>query len=45
MAGSPERVLFVGFKNDALKPLTGKTLAEVAGAARHLAGRHDRSTS
>ncbi len=30
MAGSPEQVLLVGFKNDALKPLTGKTLAEVA---------------
>lgn len=29
-AGSPEKVLLVGFKNDALKPLTGKTLAEVA---------------
>jgi N-acyl-D-amino-acid deacylase len=29
-AGSPERVLLVSFKNDALKPLTGKTLAEVA---------------
>jgi N-acyl-D-amino-acid deacylase len=29
-AGSPERVLLVGFKNDALKPLTGKTLAEIA---------------
>ena len=29
-AGSPERVLLVGFKQDALKPLTGKTLAEVA---------------
>jgi len=28
--GSPDRVLLVGFKNDALKPLTGKTLAEVA---------------
>jgi N-acyl-D-amino-acid deacylase len=28
-AGSPERVLFVGFKNPALKHLTGKTLAEV----------------
>ena len=25
-----DRVLLVGFKNDALKPLTGKTLAEVA---------------
>jgi N-acyl-D-amino-acid deacylase len=30
MAGSPERVLLVGFKNDSLKPYTGKTLAEVA---------------
>jgi N-acyl-D-amino-acid deacylase len=29
-AGSPDRVLLVGFKNDRLKPLTGKTLAEVA---------------
>ena len=29
-AGSPERVLLVEFKSDALKPLTGKTLAEVA---------------
>ena len=29
-AGSPERMLLVEFKNDALKPLTGKTLAEVA---------------
>jgi N-acyl-D-amino-acid deacylase len=28
-AGSPERVKFVGFRNPALKPLTGKTLAEV----------------
>ncbi len=28
-AGSPDRVLFVGFRNPALKPLTGKTLAEV----------------
>ncbi len=30
LAGSPERVLLVGFRNDKLKPLTGKTLAEVA---------------
>ncbi len=30
MAGSPERVILVGFKNPQLKPLTGKTLAEVA---------------
>lgn len=29
-AGSPDRVLLVGFKNPDLKPLTGKTLAEVA---------------
>lgn len=29
-AGSPERVLLIGFRNDALKPLTGKSLAEVA---------------
>lgn len=29
-AGSPDRILLVGFKNDDLKPLTGKTLAEVA---------------
>lgn len=29
-AGSPDRALLIGFKSDALKPLTGKTLAEVA---------------
>jgi N-acyl-D-amino-acid deacylase len=29
-AGTPDRVLLVGFKNEKLKPLTGKTLAEVA---------------
>jgi N-acyl-D-amino-acid deacylase len=29
-AGSPDKVLFIGFKNPKLKPLTGKTLAEVA---------------
>lgn len=29
-AGSADRVLLVDFKSDALKPLTGKTLAEVA---------------
>ena len=33
-AGSPERVLLVEFKNEALKPLTGKSLAEVAQHAR-----------
>jgi N-acyl-D-amino-acid deacylase len=30
LAGSPERVLLISFKNPKLKPLTGKTLAEVA---------------
>jgi len=30
LAGGADRVLLVGFKSDALKPLTGKTLAEVA---------------
>jgi N-acyl-D-amino-acid deacylase len=29
-AGSPDRVLLIGFKTEKLKPLTGKTLAEVA---------------
>lgn len=29
-AGSPDRILLVGFKNEKLKPLTGKSLAEVA---------------
>ena len=29
-SGSADRVLLVGFKSDKLKPLTGKTLAEVA---------------
>jgi N-acyl-D-amino-acid deacylase len=29
-AGSPENILLVGFKSERLKPLTGKTLAEVA---------------
>lgn len=30
LAGSPGRIQFIGFKNEELKPLTGKTLAEVA---------------
>ncbi|MGH7500934.1 MAG: N-acyl-D-amino-acid deacylase family protein [Longimicrobiales bacterium] len=30
LTGNPERVLLAGFKQDSLKPLTGKTLAEVA---------------
>ena len=30
LAGSPDRILLVGFRSDALKPLTGKTLAQVA---------------
>jgi N-acyl-D-aspartate/D-glutamate deacylase len=29
-AGGAENVILIGFKNPALKPLTGKTLAEVA---------------
>jgi len=29
-AGSPDKILLVGFKSEKLKPLTGKTLAEVA---------------
>jgi N-acyl-D-amino-acid deacylase len=32
LAGSPERIQLVAFRNEALKPLTGKTLAEVAAA-------------
>lgn len=32
LAGSPERIKLVAFRNEALKPLTGKTLAEVAAA-------------
>ncbi len=30
MAGTPENILMVGFRSEALKPLTGKTVAEVA---------------
>jgi N-acyl-D-amino-acid deacylase len=30
LSGGPEKVLLIGFKNPKLKPLTGKTLAEVA---------------
>jgi len=30
LSGSPDRVLLIAFKNPKLKPLTGKTLAEVA---------------
>jgi N-acyl-D-amino-acid deacylase len=30
LAGSPERIQLVAFRSEALKPLTGKTLAEVA---------------
>ncbi len=29
-SGSPDKILLVGFKNEKLKPLTGKTLAEAA---------------
>ena len=31
-AGSPEKILLVGFKSEKLKPLTGKSLAEIAKA-------------
>ena len=30
LAGSPDRILLASFKSEALKPLTGRTLAEVA---------------
>jgi N-acyl-D-amino-acid deacylase len=40
LAGSPERILLVGFKSEALKPLTGKTLAEVA----HMRGKDPTET-
>jgi N-acyl-D-aspartate/D-glutamate deacylase len=30
LAGSPDNVLLVGFRQDSLKPLTGRTLADVA---------------
>jgi N-acyl-D-amino-acid deacylase len=30
LAGSPDNILLVGFKSDALKPLTGRTVADVA---------------
>ena len=37
-----ERMLLVGFKNPALKPLTGRTLAEVAARAAPARGDRDR---
>lgn len=40
-AGSPDNVLLVAFKQDSLKPLTGKTLAEVA----RLRGRSPEETA
>lgn len=33
-AGSPDNIVLAGFKSDKLKPLTGKTLAEVAALRR-----------
>jgi N-acyl-D-amino-acid deacylase len=39
-AGSADRVLLIGFKTEKLKPLTGKTLAEVA----HLRGKSPEET-
>jgi len=41
LAGSADRVLLTGFKSDALKPLTGKTLAEVA----HMRGKSPEETA
>ena len=40
-AGTPDNILLVGFKSDALKPLTGKTLAEIA----HIRGTDPRYTA
>ena len=40
-AGSPDKVRLIGFKNPKLKPLTGKTLAEVA----HLRGTSPEDTA
>ena len=40
-AGSPENILLVGFKNEKLKPLTGKSLAEVA----HMRGKPPTETA
>ncbi len=34
LAGAPENILLVGFKNEKLKPLIGKTLAQVAAQRR-----------
>jgi N-acyl-D-amino-acid deacylase len=34
LAGSPDKIVLVGFKSDALKPLTGRTVAEVAAQRR-----------
>ncbi len=41
LAGGADRVLLVGFRNDSLKPLTGKTLAEVA----HMRGKSPEETA
>ncbi len=41
LSGSPEKVLLIGFKNERLKPLTGKSLAEVA----RLRGRSPEETA
>jgi N-acyl-D-amino-acid deacylase len=41
LSGSAEKVLLIGFKNERLKPLTGKTLAEVA----RLRGRSPEETA
>jgi len=38
--GSPDRIHLIGFKSDKLKPLTGKTLADVASMRHSTAGRY-----
>ena len=38
-AGSPEKILLSGFKSEKLKPLTGKSLAEIAKIARQRSDR------
>ena len=40
-AGSPDKILLVGFKSEKLKPLTGKTLGEIA----HLRGKSPEETA
>ena len=43
-AGSADKLILIGFKNEKLKPLTGKTLARSREDARHNRPRTPRST-